>query len=163
MNRKTTLDIAILISCLTGMILSYVYLDNYIEKEISLLILGVTGALFFMLAIKDRNKADDSEKYGTRRKELSEIHLLGEEGNVTATWDIYGKTSIVFGKDERENQVDVNLKNTDYAGTVDGEHAVMNYFNGNWYIEDLDSENGTRLQRAGEGKNTGYLQESPAR
>lgn len=152
MNRKTTLDIAILISCLTGMILSYVYLDNYIEKEISLLILGVTGALFFILAIKDRNKADDSEKYGTRRKELSEIHLLGEEGNVTATWDIYGKTSIVFGKDERENQVDVNLKNTDYAGTVDGEHAVMNYFNGNWYIEDLDSENGTRLQRAGEGK-----------
>lgn len=47
MNRKTTLDI---------------------EKEISLLILGVTGALFFMLAIKDRNKADDSERYGTRRK-----------------------------------------------------------------------------------------------
>ncbi len=46
----------------------------------------------------------------------------------------------------------MNLKNTDYAGTVDGEHAVMNYSGGGWYIEDLDSENGTRIQRGGEGK-----------
>lgn len=152
MNRKTILDIAILISCLTGMILSYVYLDNYIEKEISLLILGITGVLFLILAVKDRNKPDKPGRYDTRRKEISEIRLLGEEGNVTAVWDIYGKTSIVFGKDERENQVDVNLKNTDYAGTVDGEHAVMNYSDGSWYIEDLDSENGTRVQRAGEDK-----------
>ncbi len=152
MNRKTTLDIAIFISCLTGIILSYAYLDNYTEKEISLLILGITGAFFLILAVKDRNKTDKPERYKAGRKELSEILLLGEEGNVTAVWDIYGKTSIVFGKDERENQVDVNLKNTDYAGTVDGEHAVMNYCDGSWYIEDLDSENGTRLQRAGEGK-----------
>ena len=83
---------------------------------------------------------------------ISELLLLGEDNNVTDTWDIYGKTSIVFGRDEGEFQVDVNLKNTDYAGTVDGEHAVMNYSGGGWYIEDLDSENGTRIQRGGEGK-----------
>ena len=28
----------------------------------------------------------------------------------------------------------------------------MNYSNGSWYIEDLDSENGTRIQRNGEDK-----------
>lgn len=91
MNRKITLDIAILISCLTGMILSYVYLDNYIEKEISLLIFGITGVLFLGLAVKDKNKTDKPGRYGTARKGISEILLLGEESNVTAVWDIYGK------------------------------------------------------------------------
>ena len=152
MNRKTTLDTAILISCLTGMILSYVYLDNYIEKGISLLVLGAAGFLFLILAFRDRGRSGRKNQYQSGRKGISEILLLGEEGNAAAAWDIYGKTSIVFGKDERENQVDVNLKNTDYAGTIDGEHAVMNYCDGSWYIEDLDSVNGTRLQRGGEGR-----------
>lgn len=152
MNKKSALDIAILISCTTGIILSYVYLDNPIEKQVSLVILMVVGALFLILAIADAKGKEPTGGYARRRRGISEIMLLGEENNVTAVWDIYGKTSIVFGKDERDNQVDVNLKNTDYAGTVDGEHAVMNYSNGSWYIEDLDSENGTRLQRGGDGK-----------
>lgn len=152
MNRKSALDLAILVSCITGMILSYVYLENAAEKKISLLILGITGMVFLILAIVDSSKGGEPAVHESGRKGISEILLLGEEGNITAAWDIYGKTSIVFGKDEKENQVDVNLKNTDYAGTVDGEHAVMNFSGGNWYIEDLDSENGTRLQRNGEGK-----------
>ena len=152
MNRKSALDIAILISCTTGIILSYVYLDNPMEKQVSLTILIVVGSLFLILAIVDAQGKERTGKYGGRRRGISEILLLGEENNVTAVWDIYGKISVVFGKDERENQVDVNLKNTDYAGTVDVEHAVMNYSNDSWYIEDLDSENGTRLQRSGEGK-----------
>ncbi|MDE7445132.1 MAG: FHA domain-containing protein [Lachnospiraceae bacterium] len=152
MNRKSALDIAILISCTTGIILSYVYLDNPMEKQVSLTILIVVGILFLILAIADAQRKERTGKYEIRRRGISEILLLGEENNVTAVWDIYGKTSVVFGKDVRENQVDVNFKNTDYAGTVDVEHAVMNYSNGSWYIEDLDSENGTRLQRGGEGK-----------
>lgn len=152
MNKKTALDIAILISCFTGMILSYVYLENETERKLSLLIFGITGICFIVLAVMDKSRAQGKYQYTGSRKGISEILLLGEEGNVTAVWDIYGKTSIVFGRDERENQVDINLKNTDYAGTIDGEHAVMNYCDGSWYIEDLDSENGTRLQRGGEGK-----------
>ncbi len=93
-----------------------------------------------------------SPRYDTKKRGISEILLIGEDNNITDTWDIYGKTSIVFGRDEGSFQVDVNLKNTDYAGTIDGEHAVMNYSSGSWYIEDLDSENGTRIQRGGNGK-----------
>lgn len=79
MNKKSTINITIVISCITDMVLSYVYLENVLQKKVS-------------------------------------------------------------------------LKNTDYAGTVDGEHVVMNYSGGSWYIEDLDSENGTRMQRNGEDK-----------
>lgn len=163
MNKKSTLDIAILISCITGIILSYVYLENPMEKQVSLGILIAVGIVFLVLAIADTQKKERTDRYGGKRKGISEILLLGEEDNVTAVWDIYGKTSVVFGKDERENQVDVNLKNTDYAGTVDGEHAVMNFSNGSWYIEDLDSENGTRLQRGGEGKKYRVSSREPCR
>lgn len=163
MNRKSTLDIAILISCTTGIILSYVYLENPMEKQVSLGILIAVGIVFLVLAIADTQRKERTGRYGGKRRGISEILLLGEENNVTAVWDIYGKTSVVFGKDERENQVDVNLKNTDYAGTVDGEHAVMNFSNGSWYIEDLDSENGTRLQRGGEGKKYRVSSREPCR
>lgn len=152
MNRKITLDIAILISAVTGIILSCVYLEEPAEKQASLLLLTAVGIFFLILAMTDAGGRAREESRRGRPKGISEILLLGEENNITAIWDIYGKTSIVFGKDERENQVDIDLKGTDYAGTIDGEHAVMNYSNGCWYIEDLDSENGTRLQRGGEGK-----------
>ncbi len=163
MNKKSTLDIAILISCTTGIILSYVYLEDPMEKQVSLGILIAVGIVFLVLTIADTQRKECTGGYGGKRRGISEILLLGEENNVTAVWDIYGKTSVVFGKDERENQVDVNLKNTDYAGTVDGEHAVMNFSNGSWYIEDLDSENGTRLQRGGEGKKYRVSSREPCR
>ncbi len=152
MNRKTTLDIAIIITCITGIVLSYAYLDNPVQRCISIGILITIGVQFLLLAIIDAVGTGHPEKYAGSRKEISELSLLGEENNITATWDIYGRTSIVLGKDDRASQVDIDLKHTDYAGTIDGEHAVMNYSNGCWYIEDLESENGTRIQRGGEGK-----------
>lgn len=152
MNQKNTLDIAIIISCITGIILSYFYLNDPMQRCISIGILATVGIQFFLLAIIDTEDTMQPKYHPVRRKEIFEILLLGEENNITAVWDIYGKTSIVFGKEARENQIDINLKNTDYAGTIDGEHAVMNYSNGCWYIEDLESENGTRIQRGGEGE-----------
>lgn len=152
MNRKTTLDITIVLSGITGMILSYAYLEDPVKRQASLAVLGIVSLVFFLLAAADRERTGQAEDRRAGREGISELLLLGEEDNITDIWDIYGKTSIVFGRDEGAFQVDVNLKNTDYAGTVDGEHAVMNYSGGSWYIEDLDSENGTRIQRGGEGK-----------
>lgn len=152
--KKVLINITIIISCITGMVLSYVYLDNSIEKQVSLTTLGIVGVFFLSLAMADGMKTGRADRsgYHAGRSGISQILLLGEDNNITDTWDIYQKTSIVFGRDEGENQVDISLKNTDYAGTVDGEHAVMNYSSGSWYIEDLDSGNGTRIQRKGEDK-----------
>ena len=41
MNRKLTLDIAIIISAITGAVLSYAYLQDPMERHISLAVLGV--------------------------------------------------------------------------------------------------------------------------
>ncbi len=152
MNRKTTLDITIVLSGITGMILSYTYLEDPVKRQASLAVLGIVSLVFFLLAAADRERTGQAEDRRAGREGISELLLLGEEDNITDIWDIYGKTSIVFGRDEGENQVDVDLKNTDYAGTVDKEHAVMNFSGGSWYIEDLESENGTRIRRSGEDK-----------
>ncbi len=150
MNKKQALDAAIIAACATELVLSYTYLQNETERYIGMALIGLVLLCAVVLLFRDRS--GENRIPGGKKAPMSELLLLNEQMDVSAVWDIYGRTSIVLGKDEGENQVDVSLKNTDYAGTVDREHAVMNYCNGEWYIEDLDSENGTRIQRGGEGK-----------
>ena len=78
--------------------------------------------------------------------------MLNKNGEIISTWELYGKTSAVIGKDIGENQVDINLNETPYAAMIDVEHAVLNYADGNWYIEDLDSQNGISIQKIGQDK-----------
>ena len=131
MNRKITLDLLILISSLTGLILSYLYQEDGVKRDSSLLLLVLVFLGSLGLVALDRRKwAGAQERKG--EKGITQLLLLGEEGNVTDTWDIYGKTSIVFGRDEGDFQVDINLKFTECGSTVDGERAVMNYCNGCW-------------------------------
>ena len=81
MNKKATLDITIIISCVTGMALSYVYLDN-IERIASLTLLGIVGAVFLLLMITDINHTH-------RRKER---HDTGKPGFQKSCF--WGKTTI---------------------------------------------------------------------
>lgn len=76
----------------------------------------------------------------------TELSLLNEEGEPLAAWDIYGKNGIVIGRDTGENSVTVDLNNTTYASMIDVEHAVLNYFNGAWYIEDISTKNGVSIK-----------------
>ena len=78
----------------------------------------------------------------------TELALLNEEGEDLATWDIYGKNGIVIGRDTGENSVTVDLGNTVYAGMIDVEHAVLNFFNGAWYIEDISEKNGVSIKKS---------------
>ena len=76
---------------------------------------------------------------------LTELVLLGEEGDRLASWNIYGKNGIVIGRDVGENHVTVNLENSAYASMIDVEHAVLNYSGDSWYIEDISERNGVSM------------------
>lgn len=78
---------------------------------------------------------------------LTELVLLGEEGDRLASWNIYGKNGIVIGRDLGENHVTVNLENSTYASMIDVEHAVLNYSGDSWYIEDISEKNGVSIQK----------------
>lgn len=81
------------------------------------------------------------------RTALTELVLLGEENDRLASWNIYGKSGLVIGRDVGENNVSVNLENSVYASMIDVEHAVLNYSGGNWYIEDISEKNGVSIQK----------------
>ena len=61
MNRKTTLDITIVLSGITGMILSYAYLEDPVKRQASLAVLGIVSLVFFLLAAADRERTGQAE------------------------------------------------------------------------------------------------------
>ena len=75
------------------------------------------------------------------------LALLDEEDRIVSEWNIGGKISVLIGRDSAREDVDINLANTAFGGMVDRQHAVLNYTAGQWYIEDLDSANGIRIQK----------------
>lgn len=83
---------------------------------------------------------------------VTEVLLLNEEDQTLAVWPLYGKVSMVIGRDVKENQVDINLISSTYASMVDIEHAVLNYTGGSWYVEDLASRNGVSVQSSKDGR-----------
>lgn len=77
---------------------------------------------------------------------LSELVLLSEEDTVVKTWNILGKNSLVIGKKNSEEDIDIDLSDTYFSGTVSDVHAILNYVDGSWYIEDMQSKNGTQIK-----------------
>lgn len=83
---------------------------------------------------------------------IMEIILLSEDNTEIMAWDIYHKVSVIIGRDVGENRVDISLNQSPYASMVDIEHAVLNFAGGNWYVSDLESQNGIRVEKAQDGQ-----------
>ena len=107
--------------------------------------------------------SDGRQKKRGNGRGIQELLLLDEEGNEISAWHIGGKTSLLIGRDEHKENVDINLQNTEYGGMADRQHAVLNYAAGQWYIEDLGSRNGVRIQDAKDGKVYQVSREHPCR
>ncbi|WP_162859595.1 FHA domain-containing protein [Listeria goaensis] len=89
---------------------------------------------------------------------VKRISLLDIDGKAIKEWHIVGKSGLIIGKSYKNQRVDVDLADTEYAILIAQEHAVLNFVDGYWYIEDLGSRNGTgvkskqdsRIKRLGE-------------
>ena len=165
--KKRVMDIAIVCICLAVFATALLYPEEVRYQERILWITGVLALGFLALAVRDRHPSP--EKPGRPRKKesapelITEIVLLNEEGAEITVWDLYGKTSVVIGRDVRENQVDIDLSQSPYASMVDIEHAVLNYCAGNWYVEDLGSKNGIGIEKPGDGKLYRLSPDTPCR
>lgn len=115
-------------------------------------ILGVSvGAIIFFhsawilyRALTERHSAG---KIVGDSNEITQLTLLNEQGQGVTSWELYGRTAAVIGKDLGDNFVDIDLSKSPYAAMVDVEHAVLNYAGGHWYVEDLNSENGVSIKK----------------
>jgi len=132
-------------------------------------LIAFTGALaifFFILGYLDRDKRAMSNKAAKEQAasgRVKSVILLNEEGRELASWDLFGRTSLVIGRDVGENQVDINLGDVTYAGLIDIEHAVLNYAGEHWYVEDLHSENGVKVQKRGDTRQYKLATDKPCR
>lgn len=92
-------------------------------------------------------RAEPKTAIETGKKPVRELVLINEEGDVLFTWDIRGKTSLVIGKGTQKEPVDIDLSMSAMSQMISKQHAVLNYTNDGWCIDDIDSKNGTRVRK----------------
>lgn len=156
MNGKRFVDIMACSLSAAIAIAGYLYLKEDTVKQFVSVVCGVLFLVFLVLAVIDESKEGrvrGKNRRGRRgKRSIHVLALLDENNQVISEWNIAGKISVLIGRDTHKENVDVNLMNTAFAGMVDKQHAVMNYTAGQWYIEDLESTNGIRVQKRKDNK-----------
>lgn len=87
------------------------------------------------------NKLDDE------RKKVTSLVLLNEQGSVLLEWSLQNKTALIIGKSNGKDSVDIDLSGSAVADMISKQHAVLNYTDNGWYVDDIDSKNGTRVKK----------------
>jgi len=81
---------------------------------------------------------------------ITHFAIIGPEGNYEKEWCISGAMSLLIGKDTASGEADIDLSDTQYGRFISNEHAVVNFSQGQWYIEDLGAANGTGIRKKSE-------------
>ncbi|MCL2593205.1 MAG: FHA domain-containing protein [Defluviitaleaceae bacterium] len=122
----------------------------FINEDLSLRIIG-TIALFaisfswLFIEYKRSKKNQKIEDLSIKR-----FILITRDGEREKEWYAEGSTSFLIGKGTPAKEVDIELGDTHYNAFISNEHAVLNYSDGFWYIEDLNSFNGVGVKKRGE-------------
>lgn len=94
---------------------------------------------------------------------IDELILLDENEKPVKSWDLAGKVSILIGRDNPQEPVDVDLEECEYSALIDEQHAVLNYCMDAWYVEDLNSRNGIRIRKVDDGLCYRVMKNRPCR
>ncbi len=92
--------------------------------------------------------AEKKEQREKHKVAASKIVLINEEGRPLMEWSLDRKTSLIIGKSSEKEPVDVDLAGSAVAQMISKQHAVLNYTENGWYVDDIDSKNGTRVKKA---------------
>lgn len=152
---KITLDSLIIIVSLTVCFLIPEKIDNpYWGLFIGSIMAGaIILCLMDLAGMRRRMKHKEPIKQPIRPFNIiTEAVLLSEEGERgIRKWEMAAKTSLLIGKEQKDEQVDIDLSETEYAALVDEQHCILNFAAGVWYVEDLYSKNGIRVRKQEDG------------
>ena len=166
MKKRRLVDFFLILTGGAIALISYFYLDGDLRWWLVALGCGMI-LIFLILAIRERHaiplQAGAPILNMPPVAKVTEVLLLNEEDQTLATWPLYGKVSMVIGRDVGENRVDINLMPSTYASTVEVEHAVLNYTGGSWYVEDLGSKNGVSVQSCKDGRKYKLASDQPCK
>ena len=83
---------------------------------------------------------------------IQKLILLDGQGKPVKSWDLQGRMSLIIGKAGQNQELDVDLSDCEYSCFIDFQHAVLNFCLDQWYIEDLESQNGVRIKKVEDGE-----------
>ncbi|MBR4083900.1 MAG: FHA domain-containing protein [Lachnospiraceae bacterium] len=91
--------------------------------------------------------ATKKEQHERNKTGAKKIVLINEEGQTLMEWSLERKTSLIIGKSADGEEVDIDLSGSAVAQMISKQHAVLNYTEKGWYVDDIDSKNGTRVKK----------------
>ncbi len=91
--------------------------------------------------------AEKKEQHERNKKNATKVVLINEEGRPLMDWSLERKTSLIIGKSAEGEVVDIDLTDSAVAQMISKQHAVLNYTEKGWYVDDIDSKNGTRVKK----------------
>lgn len=162
-NQKNKLMLSIqLINVFIGIVITIIFVIIYMNIEskelritlLSLLvILGIIIFAYLYTIIHKRNLEDADV--------ISTIELVNEDNEIIKKWNIKDKVSLMIGKNNRENDVFIDLNSSIYSPLIENNHAVLNFASGKWYIEDLSVESRVCIQKNEDGKKYRVVKNTP--
>lgn len=162
-KEKIWFDIAIVItSCLWVLAACYLGLSQKITQISLIIVVLICG-----VTIVDFLRQLENKELGQVIREqaatgfLHELVLLNEMERPIRSWDLTGKTAMIIGRQNKNEEVDVDLSDCEYSALINIQHAVLNYSLDSWYIEDLGSQNGIQIKKVEDGKRYQVVQCRP--
>lgn len=83
---------------------------------------------------------------------IQRLVLLDEQEKPIKSWDMQGRTALIIGKAGQDQELDVDLTECEFSSFIDFQHAVLNFCLDQWYVEDLDSQNGVKVRKVEDGE-----------
>lgn len=127
------------------------FTENKQQKQMYILVLS---GLILVCLIDFIRKSFKSSRYSNMKENntvVNELLLVDDHDIAVKRWDLKGKVSLIIGRSNGEEVIDIDLSDSEYEGFVDVQHALLNYAAGSWYIEDLYSINGIRIRKQQDG------------
>lgn len=146
-NAIWVMVIDILITLISILTFYYIY---FINEEKILQYLGYGLIAVFCVFVITRISAIVIK--GKSKGGVSMLILISEDGRSLKTWNIRSKVSFLIGRNTKDNEVDIDLSEAEYSELVSRQHAVLNFAEGKWYLEDVGSSYGTGLKKVDEEK-----------
>lgn len=151
---KRILDILII---LCGFVLIYTIVKEIGAWRVTpvlllVVIIGMAWVLYDIFSLGNRKEISVSETEASHTHEIQRLILLDEEGKPIRSWDLQGKVSQIIGKAGQDQELDIDLSDCEYSSFIEFQHAVLNYCLDQWYVEDLNSQNGVKVRKVEDGE-----------
>ncbi len=149
MNRRHFLHYSIVV-ILLFLLAVCIYFLYFINTDITIRAVGTAAMILLFLLWFYYERKNTQQQNTLYQSNIKKFVLITRDGEKEKEWYCEGVNSFLIGKSTMNNEVDIDLADTYYTEYISPNHAVLNYTEGYWYIEDLNSKNGVGIKKRGE-------------